>query len=160
MGLRNRPPRKVSRSNPLLLQDLIRRRQPKNKSYLTVAIDGRGGSGKTTLGDLVRAETNWTVINGDGWFEPIDDDLRWGGSKPDLVVEVRRLRQGIREHRDSSQHGLCWHQPALWDLLPERTDPLPVVPEWPQFLKGCVAYRQSLDEQLPLAPRTSEPYRE
>jgi len=43
-------------------------------------------------------------------------------------------------------------------LLPEKTEPIPVVPEWPQFIRGCVQYRQSLDEQAPLAPRIKEPY--
>ncbi len=44
-------------------------------------------------------------------------------------------------------------------LLPEQTDPIPTVPNWPQFMRGCVRYRQSLDEQAPQAPRTSRPYR-
>jgi hypothetical protein len=73
-----------------------------------------------------------------------------------LIAEIRRLRQGIRAHRDASGHELCWHHPALWGLLPDRTDPLPAVPEWPQFLRGCVRYRESLDRQLPNAPRTTE----
>ena len=75
-----------------------------------------------------------------------------------LVAEVKKLRQGIREHRDSTLHELCWHHPALWSLLPERSDPLPVVPTWPQFLRGCIRYRQSLDEQIPHAPRSDQPY--
>jgi hypothetical protein len=79
-------------------------------------------------------------------------------SREELMAEVRRLRQGIRAHRDSTEHELCWHHPALWALLPERTDPLPTVPEWPQFLRGCIRYRQSLDEQLPHAPRSSRPF--
>jgi hypothetical protein len=79
-------------------------------------------------------------------------------SREQLVLEVRKLRQGIRAHRDSTSHQLCWHHPALWSLLPECTDPLPVVPAWPQFLQGCIRYRQSLDEQAPGAPRTSEPF--
>jgi hypothetical protein len=79
-------------------------------------------------------------------------------SREQLITEVKRLRQGIREHRDSSGHGLCWHHPQLWGLLPERSDPLPVVPAWPQFLEGCLHYRRSLDEQLPDAPRTDAPY--
>jgi hypothetical protein len=33
------------------------------------------------------------------------------------------------------------------------------VPEWPQFLEGCLRYRRSLDEQIPGAPRTKEPFR-
>jgi hypothetical protein len=34
---------------------------------------------------------------------------------------------------------------------------LPAVPAWPIFLRGCVRYRQSLDEQLPNAPSTGAP---
>jgi hypothetical protein len=77
------------------------------------------------------------------------DDL----SRDALIDEVRKLRAAIRTHRDSSSHELCWHHPDLWALLPEKTDPLPVVPEWPQFMRGCIRYRQSLDAQLPTAPR-------
>ena len=85
----------------------------------------------------------------------MDDDLD-RLSREALIAEVKKLRQGIRAHRDSSGQELCWHHPALWGLLPERTDLVPEVPEWPQFLRGCVRYRQSLDEQLPDAPRTRE----
>ena len=87
----------------------------------------------------------------------MDDDLA-ALSRDQLVDEVKRLRAGIRAHRDASLHGLCWHHPQLWGLLPERTDPRPVVPDWPQFLRGCIAYRSSLDEQLPDAPRSSREY--
>ena len=73
-----------------------------------------------------------------------------------LIAEVRRLRTGIRAHRDGTGHELCWHHPQLWGLLPETSDPQPTVPDWPQFLRGCVRYRQSLDEQLPNAPRSHE----
>lgn len=87
----------------------------------------------------------------------MDEDLEQM-SRNDLREEVRKLRQGIREHRDSSMHALCWHHPALWGLLPEQTDPVPVVPEWPVFLQGCIRYRQSLDAQAPTAPRSNRPY--
>jgi len=75
-----------------------------------------------------------------------------------LAAEVRRLRAGIREHRDSAGQELCWHHPRLWGLLPEKTDPQPTVPEWPQFLRGCVQYRESLDRQLPNARRTKDEF--
>ena len=39
-------------------------------------------------------------------------------SRSALVAEVRKLRAGIRKHRDSTGHDLCWHHPDLWDLLP------------------------------------------
>lgn len=86
-----------------------------------------------------------------------DADLA-GLTREALEAEVRRLRAGIRAHRDASGQDLCWHHPALWGLLPDRTDPQPAVPAWPDFLRGCVRYRQSLDEQLPAAPRVTVPY--
>jgi hypothetical protein len=79
-------------------------------------------------------------------------------SREQLIAEVMKLRQGIRQHRDSTRHELCWHHPELWGLLPEQIDPVPVVPDWPQFMHGCVRYRQSLEEQAPDAPRTQDPY--
>ena len=87
----------------------------------------------------------------------MDDDLD-SLSREQLIEEVKRLRAGIRRHRDASGQELCWHHPALWGLLPEKTDPIPTVPEWPQFLRGCVRYRESLDRQLPGAPRSPEEY--
>ena len=87
----------------------------------------------------------------------MDEDLS-SLSRDELVHEVIRLRNGIRQHRDSTGHDLCWHHPDLWGLLPEATDPMPTVPEWPEFLRGCIRYRQSLDDQLPIAPRTGAEY--
>lgn len=86
----------------------------------------------------------------------MDDDLDQL-DRAQLMEEVRRLRHGIRMHRDSTGHELCWHHPALWALLPEETDPEIAVPEWPRFMEGCIRYRRSLDEQRPDAPRTQEP---
>lgn len=81
-------------------------------------------------------------------------------TREQLIEEAKKLREGIRRHRDSTAHELCWHHPELWGLLPEKTDLVPVVPDWPQFIQGCARYRQSLDEQAPQAPRTTEPYRD
>lgn len=81
----------------------------------------------------------------------MDDDLT-DMSREDLLAEVRRLRAGIRKHRDSTGHELCWHHPDLWSLLPESLDPEIAVPPWPKFLRGCVRYRESLDKQRPDAP--------
>lgn len=86
----------------------------------------------------------------------MDEDLG-RMTREELLDEARKLRRGIRRHRDSTLHELCWHHPELWGLLPEKTDPIPVVPDWPQFLLGCLKYRQSLDAQAPDSPRTGEP---
>ena len=87
----------------------------------------------------------------------MDSDLE-AMSRDQLIAEARRLREGIRRHRDSSGHELCWHHPELWGLLPDATDPIPRVPNWPQFMRGCIRYRASLDVQAPSAPRSDAPY--
>jgi len=88
----------------------------------------------------------------------VDNDLDQL-SKEELIAEVKKLRAGIRVHRDSTKHALCWHHPQLWNLLPEKTDPEIAVPEWPQFLRGCLHYRESLDQQRPDAPRVREEFK-
>ena len=78
----------------------------------------------------------------------MDEDLD-AMTRDALVAEVRRLRTGIRAHRDSTAQELCWHHPALWGLLPEKVTPQVAVPAWPQFLRGCVKYREALERELP-----------
>jgi hypothetical protein len=48
--------------------------------------------------------------------------------------------------------------PQLWNLLPEKLHPEVQIPAWPQFLSGCLRYRESLDRQLPDAKRIDEEY--
>jgi hypothetical protein len=80
----------------------------------------------------------------------LDEDLQKLG-RDELIAEVRKLRQGIREHRDASGHDLCWHHPQLWGLLPERIEPAIAVPPWPKFFRGCLKYREALERELPNA---------
>jgi hypothetical protein len=81
----------------------------------------------------------------------MDADLD-GMDRAALIDEVKRLRAAIRAHRDSSGHDLCWHHPQLWGLLPEKIAPEVAVPPWPKFIRGCLAYREALDRELPAAP--------
>jgi hypothetical protein len=81
----------------------------------------------------------------------MDADLD-GMDRATLVDEIKRLRAAIRAHRDSSGHDLCWHHPQLWGLLPEKIAPEVAVPPWSKFIRGCVAYREVLDRELPAAP--------
>jgi hypothetical protein len=87
----------------------------------------------------------------------MDDDLD-GLSREQLVTEVKRLRAGIRAHRDSTGQELCWHHPELWGLLPEKIAPEVAVPPWNKFLRGCLRYRESLDRELPNAPAADVEY--
>lgn len=85
----------------------------------------------------------------------MDDDLQTM-SRDELIAEAMRLRAGIRTHRDSSGHDLCWHHPQLWGLLPERVSPDIAVPPWPKFLRGCLKYRESLERNCRTLPRRTQ----
>ena len=65
----------------------------------------------------------------------MDEDLQQM-SNEQLIAEIKKLRAGIREHRDSTGQDLCWHHPKLWGLLPEKIDPAIAVPNWPEFMNS------------------------
>jgi hypothetical protein len=69
----------------------------------------------------------------------MDEDLD-AMPREQLVDEARKLRRGIRAHREGTRHEGGRHHPALWGLLPEKTD-------------------RSLDEPAPAVPRRAEPLR-
>ncbi len=78
-----------------------------------------------------------------------DPDLDLEGmTREALLDEVKKLREGIRKHRDAEGHSLCWYVPELWGLLPDRFDPKPRIPPFGEFLEHCAAYRASLDDAL------------
>jgi hypothetical protein len=87
----------------------------------------------------------------------LDRDLD-GLGRDALLAEAKRLRAAIRAHRDSSGQALCWHHPQLWGLLPEPIPADIAVPPWPKFLRGCVAYREALERELPAAPVHDQEY--
>ena len=88
----------------------------------------------------------------------MDEDLE-KLSREQLLDEAKKLRSAIRKHRDASGHDLCWHHPQMWSLLPEGPTSALAVPEWPQFMRGCIKYRQSLDEQAPEMPRITQEFK-
>ncbi len=87
----------------------------------------------------------------------MDEDLD-RMDETELRDTARAMRTAIRAHRDSTGHDLCWHHPLMWDLLPDPPQTIPSVPEWPQFLRGCIQYRSSLDAELPEVPRLRHEY--
>ena len=91
--------------------------------------------------------------------EDPDSDLE-AMDRETLLAAARTMREAIRAHRDATGHGLCWHHPDMWALLPDPPKGGQVVPDWPQFMRGCIRYRASLDRQLGRAPRTNREYGE
>lgn len=100
------------------------------------------GGASLEVVDVVESETSWDRISKDE--DDVDGDL---GRMPreELVAEIKKLRAGIRAHRDRSGHDLCWHVPELWGLLPENHIVEPVVPPKEEFHLHCLNYRASLD---------------
>jgi hypothetical protein len=79
------------------IQDLLARHEPTNDRFYTVAIDGRGGSGKSTLTNQLRDQMiGFTVMNGDDYFEPVVDDLVWGAFNDDRFIQdiINPLKAG------------------------------------------------------------------
>ncbi|EDW2056493.1 hypothetical protein S518_004379 [Salmonella enterica subsp. enterica] len=88
-----------------------------------------------------------------------DSDLK-NLTKEQLIDEITELRNAIRKHKICTGHDLCWFQPELWSLLPELSNKDIEVPDWPQFMRGCIRYRESLDTQIPDALRVNKEFTE
>ena len=47
----------------------------------------------------------------------MDEDLNQM-TREELIDEVKKLRQGIRQQHDNRLRELSWHHPSLWGMLP------------------------------------------
>ncbi|MEI9914083.1 MAG: hypothetical protein WDN66_03835 [Candidatus Saccharibacteria bacterium] len=66
--------------DPISLKDRLLSSPPKNSKYYIIAIDGRGGAGKTSLSMyLQKLLPDFCFICGDDYFEPVSHPIAWGG---------------------------------------------------------------------------------
>ncbi|MBI2592381.1 hypothetical protein HYW36_02810 [Candidatus Saccharibacteria bacterium] len=66
--------------------------QPNNGKFYCIAIDGRGGSGKTVFAEyLKKLLPDFVFLNGDDYFEPVDNQVVWG------AFNDKRFRQDVIE---------------------------------------------------------------
>ena len=82
------------------LKKKIYKKPPKNGKYYVLAIDGRGGAGKTTLTDyLEKLLTDFSVLNGDEYFEPDDNTIAFGSFNEERFEKevLSQLRDGKSE---------------------------------------------------------------
>ncbi len=83
---------------------------PKNSKYYIVAIDGRGGAGKTTLSKYILEKLDgFLVICGDDYFEPIEHPIAWGGYNEERFFKdvIEPIKNGSRDVN---------FRPYDWDL--------------------------------------------
>lgn len=76
----------------------------------------------------------------------MDNDLK-NMSYAELVEEILRLRNTLRQLRDNDGHDLCWYNPEVWNVLPEKLQPAPKIPEWCEFMTRCAEFRKKFDLQ-------------
>jgi len=89
---------------------------PKNGDYYIVAIDGRGGAGKTTLTEYIAVLLpDFDVLNGDEYFEPAENTIAFGAFNEERFEKevLEPIRKGLT---DFVYHPYDWHKkPHLRD---------------------------------------------
>lgn len=77
----------------------------------------------------------------EGFGVPIDVDV-YSMTERLLITEVIKLRKTLRSLRDRTGHALCWYNPEIWNVLPEKIQPHPTLPCQPEFLYNCEKFWQ------------------
>lgn len=90
------------------LKQVIYKKPPKNGKFYIVAIDGRGGASKTTLTEYIETLLpDFSVLNGDEYFEPDDNTIAFG-SFNDERFEKEVLSQLREEKSEFIYHPYRW----------------------------------------------------
>lgn len=97
------------------LSELLYCKPPNNGRFYLIAIDGRGGSGKTELTKyLTTLLPGFTFINGDDYFEPIENEISWG-----RFNDQRFIKDVIKPLKTASSFV---YRPYDWHKQPHITE--------------------------------------
>ncbi len=97
------------------INTFLNSRKPKNGRFYTVAIDGRGGSGKTHLANYLKnLLPDFVFLNGDDYFEPMENDVAWG------VFNDKRFIEDVIKPLKTGDNFV--HRPYNWHSFPHITE--------------------------------------
>ena len=98
-------------------EEMVGQKSPKNGKFYTIAIDGRGGSGKTTLAKYMETFLpGFVFLNGDDYFEPANDGVAWGAFNEERFYSdvIRPIQTGVKNF---IMHPYDWHAiPHMRDI--------------------------------------------
>lgn len=92
------------------LSDRIHKQPPRNGKFYLIAIDGRGGAGKSTLTEYIdKLLPDFAILNGDEYFEHDDTTIAFGSFNNKRFHEevVKPLQQGATSF---VYHPYDWHK--------------------------------------------------
>jgi uridine kinase len=124
----------------LKLNSKLKAQPPKNGKFYTIAVDGRGGSGKSTLTKYI-AELlpEFIVLNGDDYFEPTDGQVSWG-----IFNDERFINDVIKPISKSNKFV---YKPYDWHSYPHISERTIEVSEG-LCLERCYSFLFELDWDL------------
>lgn len=123
------------------LIQLIDNKPPKNGKYYVIAIDGRGGAGKSSLSKYIsKLLPDFSYICGDSYFEPISHPIAWGGYN-----EERFYKDVIKPLGDTDTH--INFRPYDWDSS-DHIQNMPIDIGKGLFMDCCYSFTFDLDYDL------------
>jgi uridine kinase len=123
-----------------IFEGLLAKEPPKNGRYYTMAIDGRGGSGKTTLSKIIRDTLpGFTLLAGDDYFEPISSPDVWGDFNDERFIK------DVVKHVQTGDDFI--YKPYDWHATPNITD-IHMAIEKGLILERCYSFDFDIDWDL------------
>ncbi|MCA9347942.1 hypothetical protein KC867_00870 [Candidatus Saccharibacteria bacterium] len=98
------------------INEKILSQPPRNGKFYLIAIDGRGGAGKTTLTEYIaKLLPEFTILNGDEYFEPAKNTIAFGAFNEERFE--REVLEKLRNNEATfTYHPYDWHKkPHLQD---------------------------------------------
>lgn len=113
---------------------------PRNSRFFTIAIDGRGASGKSAFAEYIKQLLpDFVILNGDDYFEPIDHPEVWGD------FNNERFEQDVIEPLKHSNTFL--YRPYDWHAEPHISEQTVTVTKG-FCLERCYSFTFDLDWDL------------